>query len=236
MSGQVGHARPTASPLVVPGIAVLLAAVLLAGIALAALRSATADAATELVEGSGVRATLADGSAVALEVGDEVPRGATLMAGGDAVVLRTRDRDVLLASGSRLTVVDGARQVLRDGLLMVDARRGPGLTVETAAADVHTPDGAVSRIEPGALLRVGAFSGDALDVRPAGRSAHSEVQALHQVQVPVGGLPAQPTPLALTGDAYERRVAATLVSDDRVLNDLGRTFDSAGDQGPAVVA
>lgn len=242
MNGQVGHPRPAASSaapsrasVVVPAIAVLLAAVLLVGIALATLGSDTASARTELAEGAGVTATLADGSTTRLAVGDEVPPGATVTA-PDGAVLRTRDRDVLLSAGGELTVVDGARQELEAGHLMVDARRGPGVAVETQAAVVTTPEGAVSRVEPGPLLRVGAFAGDPLQVRPVGRRATAEVEALFQVQVAVAGLPSRATPLALTRDALERRLAPDLVAADRALTDLGRTLDSGGEQGPAVLS
>jgi hypothetical protein len=236
MSGQVGHARRDVASAVIPGIALLLAVVLLTGVLVAALRPDTASAETALAEGEGVTLTRADGSVQELAIGDEVPRGATASAGPDGAVLRTRDRDVLLGGEAAVTVVDGASQVLRAGFVMVDARRGPGVSIETAAAVVTTPDGAVSRIEPGALLRVGAFAGDAVQVRAAGRRATTELSPLFQVQVPVGGLPAGVAPLALTGDAYERRLAAALVADDRALGDVGRALDSAGEQGPAVLA
>jgi hypothetical protein len=149
-------------------------------------------------------------------------------------VLRTRDRDTWLGGGSAVTVLDGARQELREGLVMVDARRGPALLLTTPAALVTTPEGAVSRVEGGPLLRVGAYEGDPLRVQPAGRRATTPVARDYQVQVPVGALPGRVTPLVLTpGDAYERALAPQLVGADEALLDLGRRLDMGGE--PAAV-
>jgi hypothetical protein len=234
MMGQVGHEGTRGRA--VPAIAVLLAAVLLAAVALAALRSDTAGAPTVLVEGAAATVVLPDGTRRPLDVGAQVPPGATVAAGPGGAVLRTRDRDVHLGRRTQVTVVDGRRQQLATGVVMVDARRGPGVDVETAAAVVTTPDGAVSRLERGALVRVGTFDGDAVSVRPTGRRTTTELARWTQTQVPVGGLPGRVTPLKLTGDRIERRLAPDLVRDDRTLADLGRTLDNGGAQGPAVLA
>jgi hypothetical protein len=217
-----------------PAVAVGLAFVLLAGIVVAALRPGTASAATVLQRGEGVVAQLADGTSRPLTVGDEVPRGALVVAGRDGAVLRTRDRDTWLGGGSAVTVLDGARQELREGLVMVDARRGPGLLLTTAAAAVTVPDGAVSRVEGGPLLRVGAYDGDPLAVRPVSRRATTPVARDYQVQVPEGGLPGRVTPLVLTpGDAYERALAPMLVAADEALGDIAGRLDTGGE--PAAV-
>jgi hypothetical protein len=114
---------------------------------------------------------------------------------------------------------------------MVDARRGPGLELATDAALVTTPEGVLSRVEQRALLRVGAFDGSSdrarVQVQPTGRRALTELPRWTQSQVPVGGLPGRVTPLVLTGDRDERRLAPELVADDRALNDLERTLDQA---------
>lgn len=227
MSGRLGHRLDRAGGLLLPAVAVALAVVLLAALATAALRSSTASAATVLHRGDGVSVTLADGSRSLLQVGDEVPRGATVTAGRSGAVLRTRDRDTWLSAGAAVRVVDGARQELRGGFVMVDARQGPALDVDTSAAAVRTPAGAVSRVESGALLRVATYTGDPVTVRAAGRRAEEQVRRAYQVQVPDGGLPGAPTPLVLTpGDRYERALAADLVMADEALTVLGSRLDA----------
>jgi alkylation response protein AidB-like acyl-CoA dehydrogenase len=124
MPGQLGR-------LAVPAVSVLLACVLLAALAVAALRSGTAGAPTVLVRGTAAAAATEDGAPTSLAVGDEVPRGATVTVGRDGAVLRVRGRDTWLSGGAVLRVLDGARQELRAGFVMVDARRGPSLEVTT---------------------------------------------------------------------------------------------------------
>jgi hypothetical protein len=209
----------------VPAVAVAVALTLLAALTVAALSSSTAGAATVLHRGSAV-AALAEGGSVPLAEGDEVPRGATVAAGRDGAVLRTRDRDTWLSGDGEVVVLDGARQELRAGFVMVDARRGPALELSSPAAEVTTPSGAVSRVERAALLRVGSYAGDPVTVRAAGRAASVEVPRARQAQVPTGGLPGRVTPLALTpGDAYERRLAEDLVQTDEALSALARQLD-----------
>jgi hypothetical protein len=230
MPGQLGR-------LAVPAVSVLLALVLLAALAVAALRPGTASAATVLLRGAGVVATLPDGSASPLAEGDEVPRGSVVAAGRDGAVLRTRGRDTWLSGDAEVRVADGARQELRAGFVMVDARRGPALELTTAAAAVTTPAGAVSRVERGALLRVGSYTGDALQVRAAGRQATAEVARDYQVQVADGGLPGRATPLVLTpGDRYERALAADLVLADEALGEVARRLDAGGRADGLVLA
>jgi hypothetical protein len=223
MSGRLGR-LPALAP---PAVAVGLAVVLLAGLVVAAFRPGTASAATVLLRGAGVAVELPGGERAPLAEGDEVPRGAVVTAGRSGAVLRTRDRDTWLSGGAVLQVLDGARQGLREGFVMVDARRGPGLELTTSAAVVTAPRGSVARVERGALLRVGSYTGDAVRVRAVERRARVDVDAAYQVQVADGGLPGRTTPLVLTpGDAYERALAADLVMTDEALTDLGRRLDT----------
>ena len=118
-----------------------------------------------------------------------VPTGATVTtAPGGSASLTSVNRVVLLGSDTAVTVVDGSREELRRGLVMVDARRTGALTLSAGAADVTTPRGSLVRVERGVLLRVASFRGDA-GVRATGRKAAASVSALHQVQVPYGGCP-----------------------------------------------
>ena len=218
-------------------LSVLLAAVLAGAVGVAALRTDTASADTVLTRGDGAMLELADGTTRAAVVGERVPRGATVRAGSAGAQLQTRDREVWLGGATAVTVLDGARQELRSGFVMVDASGAPGLELETAAATVTTADDSLVRVDGGQLLRVGVLRGDEAGVRAAGRRASADVDTYHQVQVPAGGLPGQLTPFVLTpGDAYERQLAAELVRADDDLNALAARLDSDGAAGRAVLA
>jgi hypothetical protein len=220
----------------VAGVSALLAAVLLSAVGVAALRSDTASADTVLQRGADARIVLSDGTSRAAVEGERVPRGATVTAGRTRTVLATRDREVHLGGGSSVTVLDGVRQVLRSGFVMVDASDAPGLELQTPAATVTTDDDSLVRVDGGQLLRVGVLRGDAAAVRAAGRRATSEVGTYFQVQVPQGGLPAEPSPFVLTpGDAYERDLAADLVRADEDLTALASRLDADGSAGGAVM-
>ena len=233
MPGQDGRASTGR----VVGVAVLLAAVLVSAVGVAALRSDTAGADTVLVRGEGATLALADGTSRPARVGERVPSGATVRAGVTGAELRTRDREVLLGGSTAVTVLDGVRQELLSGFVMVDATDAPGLELATPAAEVTTADDSLVRVDAGSLLRVGVLRGDAAAVRAVGRRATAEVDTYFQVQVPTGGLPGSASPFVLTpGDAYERRLAADLVRADEDLNALAARLDSDGSAGRAVLA
>ncbi|MCW2613291.1 MAG: hypothetical protein JWN08_285, partial [Frankiales bacterium] len=235
MAGQAG--QPTWASRAVVALAGLLAVVLLTAVGVAALRSSSvADADTVLEEGVGVRLELADGTAREGVVGERVPRGATVRAGTAGAVLQTRERRVFLGQATALTVLDGARQSLDAGYVMVEASDGPGLELTTTAAVVTAADGSLVRVVAGPLVRVGVLRGDAARVRAAGRQATTEVPRFYQAQVAPGGLPTEATPLLLTGDAFEMRLARELYDADRDLNALARRLDTVGEAGPAVLA
>lgn len=232
MTGQDGQARSTG----VVVLAAVAAAALLAGVALAALRSSTANADTVLAAGAGTVLTLADGSSRPAVVGERVPRGATVQAGATGAVLATRDREVHLGQETGVTVLDGARQVLTGGFVLVDSADAPGLELQTPAGLVTVRDDSLVRVDGGPLLRVGVLSGEPAALRAAGRSAVAEVPRYYQVQAAAAGLPGEATPLLLTGDSYERDLARDLHVADVDLNALARRLDTAGDAGPAVLA
>jgi hypothetical protein len=230
MDGQVGAAW-------VGAVCVLLAAVLLSAVGVAALRSDTAGADTVLARGAGVVLTLADGTTRDAVEGETVPRGATVRAGRTGARLDTREREVHLGADTAVTVVDGARQVLRAGFVMVDASSAPGLELQTAAAAVEAADDSLVRVDGGPLLRVGVLRGGAAQVRPTGRRTATELPTYFQVQVPAGGLPGTTAPFVLTpGDAYEMQLAGELVAADADLGSLAFRLDADGNAGPAVLA
>ena len=233
MPGQDGRATTGW----VVGISVLLAGVLLSAVGVAALRGSTAAADTVLARGADALLELADGSTRPAVEGAKVPRGATVRAGRTGAELDTRGRRVHLGADTAVTVVDGARQVLRTGFVLVDSSDAPGLELQGAAATVTTADGSLVRVDGGALTRVGVLRGDAAVVRATGRRASVELPTYYQVQVTTGGLPGSTTPFVLTpGDTIERRLASDLVGADEDLNALGSRLDAGGEAGRVVLA
>lgn len=195
-----------------------------------------AGADTVLRDARAVSLVLADGTARAAQDGMTVPRGATVTtAASGSGSLVTAGRSVLLGPRTAVTVVDGARERLRQGSVMVDARKAPALWLDAGAATVSTPRGGLSRVERGPLLRVGSFRGTAA-VRASDRKAQAQVRELFQVQVPYGGLPGRVTALALTRDTWERRYALDLVTADVDLTELAAGLDRDPVAGGAVVA
>ena len=169
---------------------------------------------------------LPDGRSMEAKIGALLPRGATLRTGtGGGARLTTDGRDVYLGGLSTVVVVDGVRQVLDRGLVMVDTRNGPALTLRTSAGagTVSTPQGALARVEQNvATLRLAVYDGSA-SLTAAGRRVTTAVAALHQLRVPYGGVPEPVTALALTVrngvyDPWEQRLASNLVSADIDLN------------------
>jgi hypothetical protein len=233
MPGQDGRVGPAG----VSVIAVLLAAVLLSAVGFAALRSDTASADTVLGRGADAVLVLADGTTRAAVEGETVPRGATVQAGRTGAELVTRERVVHLGGETDVTVLDGARQELHRGFVMVEAADAPGLDVRTAAATVSAPDDALVRIDIGPLTRIGVLRGDPARVRPASRSVTTLVDTYFQVQVPAGGLPSAATPYVLTeDDEYEMRLAGDLVRADADLTALASRLDAQGVAGSVVLS
>lgn len=238
--GQNGHpAAPAAArlPRASRGLtasASLVAAGLLAAVGLSACGTDVAKADTVLGDPRAVTMKLADGSTSTPRSGTKVPKGATVLtATGGSATLSTAGRVVILGSDTAVTVIDGRREQLRRGLVMVDARRAGDLQLDAGAATVSTPKGALTRVERGVLLRVASFRQDAV-VRATGRKAAVTVTSLHQVQVPAGGLPGRVTALGLTLDNWERRYARDLVTDDIDLSSLAVGLDRDPTSGGAV--
>jgi hypothetical protein len=162
---------------------------------------------------------LPDGSQHAARIGALLPEGATIRTGAApaGAVLTTAGRDVYVGGLSSVRVLDGVRETLERGQVMVDSRRGPRLALGTTAGTVTTRQGALTRVERGVVLRLGVFQG-AASLAVEGRQATVTVPALYQVMTQYGALPGRPTALALTpDDPWERRLAANLVEADEQL-------------------
>jgi hypothetical protein len=235
-AGQTGQSpgrRVTAVP---SGLAALAAGSLLAALGLSACGPDAAHAATVLRSARAATVQLADGSNRAGTDGMTIPKGATVRtAPGGSAALVAAGRTVLLGSATGVTVIDGAHEQLRQGLVMIDARRAPGLALDAGAATVQTSRGGLARVERGAVLRAASFA-RTLTVRATGRKAQRQVHALHQVQVPDGGRPGVATALALTRDAWERRYALDLVTADIDIASLADGLDRNPASRGAVVA
>ena len=182
---------------------------------------------------------LPDGSEKPARIGDLLVRGAELRTGqGGGARLSTAGRDVYVGALSTVHVLDGVREALVKGLVMVDTRGGPPLTVATEAGVVSTGRGVLDRIEQNvATLRLAVYDGRA-SVTAADRRATTEVPGLHQVLVPYGGVPASVTALALTVkdgsyDAWEQLLASNLVQADVDLNSFASGLN--GRDGIAVL-
>ena len=240
MTGTVGQAgrrwlrRRTSE--VPSGVAVLAAGSMLAGLALSACGPDVAAASTVLRSPRAAVVQLAGGQTRPATEGMTVPKGATVRtaAGGSASLVAAK-RTVLLGSATAVTVVDGEREQLRQGLVFIDARRSPGLSLAAGAATVKATRGALARVERGVLLRAASFRGT-LKVQATGRRGATSVRGLHQVQVPDGGRPGRETPLALTRDRWERRYALALVTADADLVALAEGLDTDAAAGTAVLS
>lgn len=219
----------------------LSAAVLVSALGVAAFRDVSAGVDTVLQRGPDAMLVMSDGRRRPAVEGETVPGGATVEAGRSGAVLATGQREVHLYPSASVTVLDGVRQVLAAGSVIVDASGAPGLDLETPAAVVATRDGALVRVDGGPLTRVGVLrtqrdSGRGADVRATGRRAATEVTEYYQVQVASGALPGATTPLLLSGDDYELALARDLVLSDRTLNQIRRTLVSTAVEGRAVLA
>lgn len=223
MTGRVGHLGQARS---LPGIAVLAAGSLLAALGLSACGPDTASAKTVVRSARAATLELAGGQSKPATDGMTVPKGATLRtAPGGSAALVAAGRSVLLGSATAVSVVDGEREQLRSGLVLIDARRAPGLSLDAGAATVRATRGGLARVERGALLRAVSYR-SSLTLVPAGRRSQVQVDAFYQRQVPDGGLPGDQTALALTPrDSWERSYVLDLVTADADLSALADGLD-----------
>lgn len=141
---------------------------------------------------------------------------------GGAAILDTGGRMLYLGGATEYVVGTGVSGELRTGAAVVDARHGPDLDLAAGQVAVRTDASAV-RVERGFSVRVGVFSGTA-NVATVPGTDDATVEALHQVVVAGRRIPQQ-TPLVLTDDDAEQRVALALVQDDERLNTFARALD-----------
>jgi hypothetical protein len=237
MLGQDGRRTDRGIPL----LAALVAVVLVSAVGVVSLGSDLASADTVLQRGTDATLTLSDGTRRPAVEGEQIPVGTTVLAGLSGAVLATDDREVHLYPSANVTVLDGVRQVLNAGSVIVDASGASGLELDTPAAAVATRDGSLVRIDGGPLTRVGVLRTDddgrtGADVRATDRRALTEVSEFYQVQVATGGLPGGTSPLFLTGDDYELALARDLILADRMLNQIRRRLVGTGTEGSVVLA
>jgi hypothetical protein len=202
-------------------------AVAVGGSVLSGCSGSVAAATTTLRGALAASIVRADGSVVpgrdgaALHDGDVVRTGA-----GGRAELVTRGRIAYVGSDAAVAVIDGARQQLRHGAMVVDAEHGPGLRLSVASLNVSVPAGAATRAERMVTVRVGALDGTAHVRNSAGRAL--DVTALHQILVAGDALPDATTPLQLTDDDGEAHAVPALVRDDETLNSLAAGIDATG--------
>ena len=204
------------------------------GLVLAGCSSSVASAATTLHQPAGVSVVHTDGAVTPGVEGLRLrPGDVVRTAPGGRTELVTRSRVVYVGSEAGVQVVDGARQVLRSGAVVVDAQHGPGLDLGVASLTVSAPAGSAVRAERSVTVRVGTLAGVSRVSSSAGRRV--TVPALHQTMVGGDALPDSTTPLRLTDDAGEAGAVPDLVRDDRTLTGLARGIDSTGGATARVV-
>lgn len=173
----------------------------------------------QVVDAAGTVRPAFDG--LTLRRGDVVRTGAA----GRAELV-TRQRVVYVGSQASVEVLDGARQQLRRGAVVVDAQHGAGLDLTVGSLDVATPAGSAVRAERAVTSRVGTLAGTARVDSDTGRAL--TLPPLSQVVAGGDALPAAATPLRLTDDDGEARAVPSLVRDDVALDGLARGIDTTG--------
>jgi hypothetical protein len=207
-----------------------LAAALAAGcvaLSLSGCGSSVADSAVTLtgvrdayvVPVTGAERPASDGQK--LGKGDRVRTGAA-----GTATLGVRGRLVVLGPATEVGAPDGATVVLSRGSVLVDRRRGPGLTLSAGDTTVDDVSAGAVRVERSYSVQVAALSAR-VRVRTAA-GATLRLPALFQVVAAGRALPAAGTVLHLRHDAWERSVIPGVVEDDQRLNDIAAGLDTAG--------
>jgi hypothetical protein len=227
--GQSAHPAPLWR------VCALVAASALGAVTLNGCASSVAAATTTLAAAINVTVVHSNGSAVAGVAGMRLDPGDLVRTGpGGRADLLTRTRHVYVGSDGSLQVLDGARDSLRHGAVVVDAQHGPGLRLDMGGLSVTAVDGTAVRAERSATERVGALAGSTRVVSVAGRSL--TVPALRQVVTGGDALPDRATPLRLTDDDAEAHTVPELVRADEALIGVARGIDGTGPATARVVA
>lgn len=177
-----------------------------------------------VVVSGGTERTASDGAK--LGKGDRVRTGKS----GSATLV-VRDRRVVLAASTEVVVPDGATVELARGGLLVDRRRGPGVTVDAGDTTVDSIGTGALRVERRLSVLVAGLSATSR-VRTA-TGPRLDLPALHQVTVAGRALPREAVPLQLRHDDWEHDVIGAVLADDTRLNALAAGLDGPGAIIPA---
>jgi hypothetical protein len=203
---------------------ILAAAVLLAG--MTACGSSVANRTVTLAD---VRSAsvVSGGSSHPAANGEKLRKGDRVRtASGGSAALVVGGRRVVLGSATDALVPDGASVRLDKGSLLVDHRRGPGVTVLAGETTVDAiGDGAV-RVDKSYAVLVAAISAPAR-VRTA-TGASLGLKKLYQAVASGRALPGAGAALQLRHDSWEKAVVPALLADDTRLNDLATGLDGPG--------
>lgn len=203
-----------------------LATVLVAAVLTGCQFTSVKDEAVELVDASNAF-VVSGGTERPARSGDSLGKGdGVLTRAGGRVTLEVRDRRVVLGADTQVVVPDGETVDLARGALLVDRRRGPGVTVRAGDTTVDNVGTGALRIERAFSVLVAGLSTGAR-VRTA-TGARLGLEELYQVVVAGRSLPRTGLPLQLRHDAWEKEVVAGVVADDARLNDLAEGLDGPG--------
>ncbi|HVT63889.1 MAG TPA: hypothetical protein VHD81_01905 [Mycobacteriales bacterium] len=208
---------------------VMALAVMAAGVIVVATDDAAPVANAETVLGvvKDAKIISPSGSTRLAAAGDRLFRGDVIMTSphGSAQVI-TRQRTTFLGGSGALVVVNGVRQQLRTGTVVVDALDGPALDLDLTGTLVKIPLGSAIEASRGPSTRVGALAGPAALTSSIGRRL--ALPALEQVVLSGDAVPGATTPLHLSDSAEEARVVPRLIADDIALKTLARGIDTTG--------
>ena len=159
--------------------------------------------------------------------GDELAKSDVVRTREDGTVtLVVRDRRVVLGGDTDVTVPDGATVDLQRGALLVDRRRGPGVTVRAGDTTVDEVGQGALRIERSLSVLVAGLSADAQVRTVTGQRI--DLPPLYQVVASGRSLMRAALPLQLRSDDWERALIPDVVADDERLNELARGLDAPG--------
>ena len=228
-------ARSGHAPAGIAARVMLIGAVGAASTVLVGCGGSLASTPTTLQDAYAVQVVHADGSVVTGVSGLRLHGGDVVRtAPGGRAELRTRSRTVYVESDAAVAIVNGARQDLRHGAVVVDADSGPGLALQVGDLAVSAPHGTAVRAERALTVRIGTLVGSAHLTTSTGRAM--SVPALAQVMVAGVALPDSATPLHLTDDNGEAHAAPSLVRDDLALDSLAAGIDATGSSTASTVA